>query len=212
MMAATKNTDKFWDRIANRYAKQPIADQPAYEKKLELTRTYFNAESRVLEFGCGTGSTALLHAPYVKHILATDISARMIEIAQDKAKDAKVENVSFQRATLEELPIQPEGYDVILGLNILHLLEDYEGAIKRSYELLKPDGVFISSSGCLTRLNWFLRNLLPVIGRFGLIPKVQFFDLAQLESSMLRAGFQIERCENYNKNGLSAFIVARKPR
>jgi len=39
-----------------------------------------------LEFGCGTGSTALLHASFVKHMTATDISDEMIEIAKQKAK------------------------------------------------------------------------------------------------------------------------------
>ena len=28
---------KFWDKIADRYAKRPIADASAYEKKLEMT-------------------------------------------------------------------------------------------------------------------------------------------------------------------------------
>ena len=59
---------KFWDRIAEKYSKQPIAQQKAYEIKLDLTREYFTPDSKVLEFGCGTGSTAILHAPYVKHI------------------------------------------------------------------------------------------------------------------------------------------------
>jgi ubiquinone/menaquinone biosynthesis C-methylase UbiE len=40
----------------------------------------------VLEFGCGTESTAIAHAPYVKHIQALDISSKMIDIAQGKAQ------------------------------------------------------------------------------------------------------------------------------
>ncbi|MEM9841084.1 MAG: SAM-dependent methyltransferase, partial [Pseudomonadota bacterium] len=61
---------KFWDRIAEKYARQPISNQKAYEIKLDLTREYFTPQSNVLEFGCGTGSTAILHAPYVAHIHA----------------------------------------------------------------------------------------------------------------------------------------------
>ena len=36
----------------------------------------------VLEFGCGTGSTALTLAPNVRHIQATDVSPKMLEIAR----------------------------------------------------------------------------------------------------------------------------------
>jgi cyclopropane fatty-acyl-phospholipid synthase-like methyltransferase len=57
---------RFWDKRAEKYAQRPLADQAAYEKKLEITRRYFNPDSVVLEIGCGTGSTALAHAPYVR--------------------------------------------------------------------------------------------------------------------------------------------------
>jgi SAM-dependent methyltransferase len=77
---------RFWDRRAEKYALRPVAGQEAYEKKLEITRSYFPRDSEVLEMGCGTGSTALVHAPYVRHILATDISPAMINIARGKAE------------------------------------------------------------------------------------------------------------------------------
>jgi ubiquinone/menaquinone biosynthesis C-methylase UbiE len=71
---------RFWDRIAKRYARRPVTDEAAYQKKLQVTREYFNSESEVLEFGCGTGSTAIAHAPHVNHIHAIDISSKMIKI------------------------------------------------------------------------------------------------------------------------------------
>ena len=91
-----REPDKFWDKIAERYSKKPVADEAAYQKKLEVTRSYFHFEMKVLEFGCGTGSTAIAHAPYVKHILAIDISSKMIEIARAKAAADKVKNVTFK--------------------------------------------------------------------------------------------------------------------
>ncbi len=45
---------KFWDKIAESYSKQPIADEAAYEKKLQVTREYFHPDMEVLEIGCGT--------------------------------------------------------------------------------------------------------------------------------------------------------------
>ena len=61
MTATTKDT-RFWNRIAGKYARQPISDEETYEKKLAITRKYLTPESEVFEFGCGTGSTAILHA------------------------------------------------------------------------------------------------------------------------------------------------------
>ena len=34
------NEARFWDKRAEKYSQRPVADQNAYEKKLEITRTY----------------------------------------------------------------------------------------------------------------------------------------------------------------------------
>jgi SAM-dependent methyltransferase len=91
----------FWDSRAESYAKSPIRDEETYQEKLEVTHGYFNFDSQVFEFGCGTGTTAMNHAPFIGKIVATDISPKMIEIAKQKAKDAGIDNVEFQCATLE---------------------------------------------------------------------------------------------------------------
>ncbi len=115
---------KFWDKIAESYSKQPIADEASYHKKLQVTREYFQPDMEVLELGCGTGSTAITHAPYVKHIRAIDISSKMIEIAQGKADAKGVANIIFERSTIDDLSVQDNTLDVVLGLSILHLLDN----------------------------------------------------------------------------------------
>ena len=96
MQTAILHTDtgNFWDKIAPKYAKKPVADPAAYEAKLDRVRALLRAEDRVLEIGCGTGSTALTLAPNVAEITATDISGGMIAIAEDKHAAAGVENAS----------------------------------------------------------------------------------------------------------------------
>ena len=77
--------DRFWDRLAERYAQQPIADEVAYQTKLKVTRGYLRPDMDLLDFGCGTGGTAIIHAPYVRHIKAIDFSEAMLAIARGKA-------------------------------------------------------------------------------------------------------------------------------
>ena len=104
---------KFWDKIADQYSKDPIADEAAYQKKLQVTREYFQPEMEVLEFGCGTGSTAIIHAPLVKHIRAIDISEKMIEIAQGKAQAENIKNITFEQLTIDELKLDDSSLDVV---------------------------------------------------------------------------------------------------
>ncbi len=206
------SAQKFWDKTAARYAKSTIRDQASYEKKLAITQQYFRPDSRVLEFGCGTGSTAMIHAPHVESILATDVSGKMLEIAEAKVRAAGIENIRFERGTLESvsesLALTPESFDAVLGLNILHLLEDVPGAITRVHGLLKPGGVFVSSTALLSAVAWYWRMLIPVAQLFGLAPYVGKFNKDELVSMLTHAGFSVDH--EWQPGVMSVFIVARK--
>ncbi len=202
-------SSRFWDRTAARYARRPIADENAYQRKLEVTRRYLRAEMEVLELGCGTGSTALLHAPYVKHIRAIDISSKMLEIARDKAAAAEIDNVIFEQGAINDFAAPEESFDAILGLNILHLLENKERAIAKVHRMLKPGGVFVSSTACIGDMTVLLRPFLAA-GRFlGFFPPVDIFTMQQLTDSLTDAGFSIDHHWQPGK-AKALFIVARK--
>lgn len=202
---------KFWDKIAERYSKRPIADEAAYQKKLQITREYFRPDMEVLEFGCGTGSTAIVHASYVKHIQAIDISSKMIEIAQGKADVKNVGNVTFKQSTIEELSVSEQTLDAVLGLSILHLLDNKEEVIAKVYKMLKPGGIFVTSTACIGDSMNFFKIIVPVGKFFGLIPLVRVFTRKELEDSLTGAGFEIDYQWQPGKNK-AVFIVAKKVR
>ena len=203
-----KNYDRFWDRIAERYAKKPVADEAAYEKKLEVTRRYLDPEASVLEIGCGTGSTALVHAPKVAHVRATDISAEMIRIAKEKAARAGIANVDFEQAAVEDIDVADASVDVVLALSLLHLLEDWEAAIANIHTMLKPGGTFVSSTVCLgDSMKWF-RFVGPIGRFFGFMPLVRVFRADELRASLEKAGFEIDY--DWQVDSRVLFIVAKK--
>ncbi|OGB23768.1 MAG: SAM-dependent methyltransferase [Burkholderiales bacterium RIFCSPLOWO2_02_FULL_57_36] len=200
---------KFWDRMAERYSKLPIADEAAYQKKLQVTRGYFRLDMEVLEFGCGTGSTAITHAPYVKHIQAIDISSKMIEIAQRKADAKNIENITFKRSSFDEFSAPNQTLDAVLGLSILHLLDNKDEVIAKVHKVLKPGGIFVTSTACIGDSMKFFKLIAP-IGKFlGLMPLVKVFTTRELEDSLTGAGFEIDYQWQPGKNK-SVFIVAKK--
>ncbi|MEL7083418.1 MAG: class I SAM-dependent methyltransferase [Cyanobacteria bacterium P01_A01_bin.3] len=207
---------KFWDKIAEGYSKQPIADEAAYQKKLQVTREYFQPNMEVLEFGCGTGSTAIAHAPYVQHIQAIDFSSSMIEIAQAKADAQNIQNATFEQASIDELSVPDRTYDAVLGLNVLHLLDNKEEVIAKVYNMLQAGGLFITSTVCLgDTMAWF--KLIAPIGKFlGLFPLVKVFTIKDLENSLADAGFAIDyqwQAADYKSpigKAKIVFIVAKK--
>ena len=187
-----KTPDGFWHETAARYARLPIANQAAYEKKLQVTRQYLRPAMEVLEFGCGTGSTAIAHAPYVAHLRAIDISANMLEIARGKAAAAGVVNVTFEQAAIETLDVAPASFDAVLGLSILHLLEDRTAAVLKVHRLLKPGGVFVSSTLCLGDWTPLIKFIVPIGRWLGKIPMVKVFTARELTQCLAGAGFSIE--------------------
>lgn len=207
---------KFWDKVADRYSKQPIANEAAYQNKLQVTQAYFQPEMDVLEIGCGTGSTALIHAPHVKHIRAIDFSKNMIAIAQSKADAQNIDNVTFEQASIDELSVPDQSLDMVLGLNVLHLLADKDVAIAKVYNMLKPDGLFVTSTVCLgDGMAWF-KWIAPVGTFLRLFPMVKVFTVTDLEQSLTNAGFEIDHQRQPDEfkwqlgSGKVAFIVAKK--
>ena len=200
---------KFWNKRADKYSKRPVSDEATYQKKLEITREYFRPDMEVLELGCGTGSTALAHAPYVKHILATDLATRMIEIGRDKAKAAGIDNVTFEAVSADGLDLPDNSIDAVLGHNLLHLVEDKERVIADVHRMLKPGGLFITSTACIGDMLFLFRLIIPVGRSLRLFPLVKVFTAAELRQSFESAGFEIEH-EWQPKKNAAAFIICRK--
>lgn len=207
--AVTNKDARFWNWIARRYAKQPVADEAAYQAKLEKTREYFSPETEVLEIGCGTGSTAIAHAPYVKHIRAVDISEKMIAIAEGKAASESIGNIRFECAAVDDLDVADTSLDAVLALSILHLVSDRGAVIADIHRMLKPGGVFISSTACLgDKMGWL--RYLAAIGYFlGLLPLLRVFRANEFTDSVTAAGFEIDY-QWHPDNSLALFIVAKK--
>jgi ubiquinone/menaquinone biosynthesis C-methylase UbiE len=211
------NPQKFWTTRAAGYAKSPIADIDAYTYTLDRTRSYLSKHDRVLEIGCGTGSTAMLLAPSVKQLTATDLSDGMIKIATAKAKSDDIQNVGFFVADVFDTKIGEKPFDAVLAFNLLHLVEDIPTTLTKIHERLKPDGLLISKTFCVPSsrkdTNWKFRAMkiaLPIMQLFRQAPFVHFMSIQSLEKMVTDAGFQIIETGNYPAAPPNRYIVAKK--
>lgn len=204
---------RFWDKISRKYAKATISDQAGYERTLERTRALLSPDMRVLELGCGTGTTALRLAGSVQAYLATDISAAMIAIAEEKRAADPAPGLAFRATTAEALAAEATRFDAVLGFNYLHMVRDVPGTLRCIHELLAPGGLFVSKTPCLGNMNALIRVvLLPVMQAIGKAPHVSVFDAAELDRQIRAAGFDVVATEDHSTKGTKArpYIVARK--
>lgn len=203
-------SEKFWDKMANKYSKSKIKDEEGYEKTLDDTKKFLKRESAVLEIGCGTGTTAFKLAECVDEMTATDISSNMISIAKERAEEQKVQNINFAQTTLFDEKLKKESFDVILAFNLIHLLEDTQAVMKRINELLRPGGFFISKTACLSEKSKLWPILAFVMGKVMRVGRIQCFTIAELEEAMIREGFEIIETHVYFPKPPRLFAVAKK--
>jgi ubiquinone/menaquinone biosynthesis C-methylase UbiE len=203
---------EFWNRAAPKYAAGPVADQGGYERTLERVRGLLGAGDRVLELGCGTGSTALQLAGATAGYVATDFSARMIAIATEKAAGAPNARLSFRVAAADALAAGGERYDAVLGFNYLHLVGDLRETLSSIHDLLEPGGLFVSKTPCLGDMNPLLRLVIRLMQLVGRAPHVDVFTEGALQDAIHHAGFRIVACEYHATRGKDTrpVIVARK--
>ncbi len=198
-----------WNLIAKHYAKAPIANMAAYEKKLALTREQLSSESSLFELGCGTGSTAISHAPFVDKIVAIDIAYKMLDIAKSKALENRITNIEFEQASIEDYSTDPASFDAALAMSILHIVTDRKKTLQKIHELLKPGGVFISSTVCMDKIGMGWKIFVRGAAFLRLIPLVSFLDKNKLVEDISNSGFQIDFEWQPNEKE-AVFIIARK--
>ncbi|MBI1186403.1 MAG: methyltransferase domain-containing protein [Alphaproteobacteria bacterium] len=211
-MNAVVKDRRFWDKTARKYAASPISDMEGYERTLARTREFLKPDHAVLEVGCGTGSTAVKLAPSVARYLGTDISPEMIAIAREKAQAEGVGTLTFEATALDDAAWADGSFDVVLGFNILHLVQDRAAVLATLHRVLKPGGLLITKTPLLGEMNPIFRVAVPVMQAVGAAPSVTFFNAKTLARETEAAGFTMMADERHGskKKDARVFLVAQR--
>lgn len=149
-------------------------------------------------------------APKAGSITAVDFSAGMLEIAQQRAADADVSNITFTANTIENFAGDPGAYDIVMMHSLLHLLPNPGAAIVKAHRLLTPGGWFLSSTTALgddglARVALLMRPAAAL----GVLPRLTVFTADELLAMIRGAGFEV--VEYWKpKPKAAVFIIARK--
>ena len=84
-----------------------------------------------------------------------------------------------------------------------------EKVIVKVHQMLKPGGIFVTSTICMGDTMRFFKVIAPIGKFFGLLPLLKVFTKKQLQDSMINAGFEIVYQWQPAK-GKAVFIVAKK--
>ena len=210
-----RKSEKFWDQSASNYDNTEEKFEFIHSRSRENTKRYLKDTDIVLDYGCGTGTTACEISGLVKSVRAIDISTGMIKIAKGKAATGGVVNVDFEQADIFDEEFENGSFDVVLAFNMLHTVPEPESVVQRTVEVLKPGGLFISVTPCLGGKKSALVSLQILLVRallkVGIIPvPIRQLKSADLDDLMDDERLQVIETEEIFKGASSYFMVAKK--
>jgi ubiquinone/menaquinone biosynthesis C-methylase UbiE len=190
-----RREERYWSRFARSYDRdgEYIVGNPILQailKRLSEERDLGDA----LEFGCGTGYFTRAMAGQARHVIATDLSDKMLEVARTQLSE--FQNMTIQKADCTSTGLPAERFDTVLMANLIHVIDDPSPCLQEAHRILQSGGLLIVVDFTGYRLDllrsvqlgWrYLRRwgMPPRHGRNGLSPE----ELARLVES---AGFKIK--------------------
>jgi ubiquinone/menaquinone biosynthesis C-methylase UbiE len=109
-----------------------------------ISRMNLQADSVVLDLGCGSGWATRLMAGYATsgRVVGIDISDEMIALARQTSSDYS--NVDFQIGSAESLAFEDAHFTHVFSMESIYYYENMSDAICEVRRVLTPGGLFVA--------------------------------------------------------------------
>ena len=173
----------------------------------------------VLDLGSGAGLDVLLSARRVApggHAFGVDMTDEMLELANRNRDRARLENATFLKGTIEDVPLPDASVDVVISNCVINLAEDKGAVIREAFRVLRPGGRFAVAD--MVELEAFDADAKKALDMWagcisGTIP-VDRYRAALVQAGFEQVDFDVHSTQRIpGVEGLvgSAYIRARKP-
>lgn len=203
---------KKFEAVAHRWWDRESEFKPLHEIN-PLRLNYIDKHStgiknkKIIDVGCGGGILAESMALRGADTLGIDMGAEPLSVAELHALDSGVENVQYQKITVEEIAENQAGsFDVVTCMEMLEHVPDPASIISACAKLVKSDGhVFFSTINRNPKAfalaivgAEYLLNMLAK----GTHEYAKFIRPSELESWARDAGLQLENIKGMTYNPL----------
>jgi ubiquinone/menaquinone biosynthesis C-methylase UbiE len=139
--------------------------------------------SRVLDVAAGTGDQTLMAAERVGptgYVLATDISASMLKLAADAAREAGLTNIATRVMDAENIDLDPDSFDAAICQLGLFLFSDPTQALRAMSRVVRRGGKVAALVFSTAEKNPYQGITMGVARRFGSVP-LPLFSLGETD-------------------------------
>ena len=134
-------TRAYFDELAGRFGKDYVPGR-SWKGLAEALIKTLNYDV-VADLGAGEGTLSQLLAQRARHVIAVDLSPKMVEYGQALAKKNGLDNLEYREGDIESPPIKARTLDLCVLSQALHHAEHPQKALDSAFKALKPGGRII---------------------------------------------------------------------
>lgn len=134
-------TRAYFDELAGRFGKDYVPGR-SWKGLAEALIKTLNYDV-VADLGAGEGTLSQLLAQRARHVIAVDLSPKMVEYGQALAKKNGLDNLEYREGDIESPPIKARTLDLCILSQALHHAEYPQKALDSAFKALKPGGRLI---------------------------------------------------------------------
>lgn len=152
-----------------------------------------------LDIATGTGHTAFALAPFVREVIAIDVTIEMLIEGRKLKAECGIQNVEFRLADAHDLPFDNGLFDIVTCRRAAHHFVDIGKALAEMKRVLKNGGRLVIDDrsvpeddfgdATMNRLDWLHDE-----------SHIRQYRSSEWERMLIEAGFQIEAIEPYTQH------------
>lgn len=207
-----EDLEKYWSRFPDTYDKN---QEYVVGKELlnEITKELNDLTDlgEVAEFGCGTGYFTETIAQKANHVVATDLSNELLEIAKKRLN--KNPEITIQKENCINTSFTSEKFDSVFMANLIHVVENPLKVLQESHRILRKGGMLI----IVTYTNHGMKLLEKIklgirfLKGWGKPPQhVHTFSPEKLSSLLENVGFAVEKSKLIGNRTKALYLIGKK--
>jgi arsenite methyltransferase len=156
-MSMTNASSTYFERVAGEWDDLRSGYFGEELRQAAIRKAYLRQEQVAADVGTGTGFIAAGVAPLVSQVYVLDGSPAMLDQARKNLTD--FDNIIFQQADGQSLPLPSGSVDVAFANMYLHHCPDPQAAIAEMVRILKPGGRLVITDMNAHEQAWMKREM-----------------------------------------------------